>query len=859
MSLSSPCKILYLEDDPGAARLFQRRMNLEGYEVDLAPDGAKGLAMSDSGSYDVLATDQDMPQMTGLEVIRSLGDKGPLPRTVMVTGQGNECIAVEAMKLGADDYIIKDSGARYLDLIQSVVVRALEKRSLIAQHKEAEEQLRRSEQRYRSLVENLPHKVFMKDRDSVYISCNALYAEDLGVSQDEIAGKTDFDFYPSYLAEKYQADDRTVMGINQAVEVEEDYLLHGQPRMVRTVKAPVRDNRANVIGVLGVLSDITEQTRQKALLQERTRLLNSLVEALPDIVRFKDAQGRYLLINRAFEQFWGMDRQDVVGRSREEALLPGLVTPSTEADAEVLRSGKPQFGETTARPAGGRETVLETRRFPIFDDQGRVVGICSISRDITDRKKSEEALREHEERLQLVLEGADLAYWDWDLEKKIAVRNYLAAQFYGRAPDEIDSTFDAWVSAIHPDDRDEVLRRFNGCLCGELPTYEAEYRLVGRDGATTWLLARGKVTKRDANGRPLRISGTLLDITDRKNARRKQVESEEKYRTLIENMQEGVYVVQDGMLKFTNRYALERSGYSEEEALSRPFLDLVHPDDRERIFDIHLRRLRGEDAPSRYEFRILDASGNTIWLQTSPIAITWEGRPAFMAFATDITDCKKAEEQINDSVKEKDALLREIHHRVKNNLAVITSLIRRQSHYAASARSPQDAFSDLENQIRCMAVAREILHQSENMAYVSASAYIGRLLNHLIEANSRVGNEIAIDQDIEDVSFGLATAIPLGYLVTELVSNCLKHAFPNGRQGRVRLSLRSLEDGQFELTAADDGVGIAEEINWDNPASMGFELVRAFVEQLHATIAITRRQGAEIRIRFEEVGARPRR
>ncbi|MFC1836517.1 response regulator [Thermodesulfobacteriota bacterium] len=141
MKRSKQVSILYVEDDPGQSRLFQKRLQRAGYLVDLAHDGEEGLKKWQSGSYDLLAVDHDMPKKKGLEVIRALSTGSRLPPTVMVTGAGNEIIAVEAMKLGASDYIIKDSEARYLDLIPAVIEQALNKERLVEEKQRAEESL----------------------------------------------------------------------------------------------------------------------------------------------------------------------------------------------------------------------------------------------------------------------------------------------------------------------------------------------------------------------------------------------------------------------------------------------------------------------------------------------------------------------------------------------------------------------------------------------------------------------------------------------------------------------------------------------------------------------------------------------
>lgn len=143
MAESKPTRILYMEDDPGLARLIQRRLARAGYVVDLARDGEEGLSMYAAGSYDVVAVDQNMPIHDGLEVIRILASQGPLPPTIMVTGAGNEKIAVEAMKLGARDYVVKDVEGAYLELLPSVIEQVLQQQRLVEEKRRAEEERER--------------------------------------------------------------------------------------------------------------------------------------------------------------------------------------------------------------------------------------------------------------------------------------------------------------------------------------------------------------------------------------------------------------------------------------------------------------------------------------------------------------------------------------------------------------------------------------------------------------------------------------------------------------------------------------------------------------------------------------------
>ncbi len=217
----------------------------------------------------------------------------------------------------------------------------------------------------------------------------------------------------------------------------------------------------------------------------------------------------------------------------------------------------------------------------------------------------------------------------------------------------------------------------------------------------------------------------------------------------------------------------------------------------------------------------------------------------------EIRERKKARDQIKASLKEKEVLLREIHHRVKNNLAVISSLLSLQSGYATD-ESHRKMFEDAEARVRSMAMAHEKLYQSESLAALDIPEYVNGLADHLIDSTG-LGYPLEIRKDIEDVSFGIDTAIPLGFILTELLSNCLKHAFPDGREGEIRIVLRSVGAKEFELVVSDNGVGMPKDIDLENPESLGWDLVNAFADKIKGTIEIQREEGTEVRVEFREL------
>ncbi len=189
MDKSRPVPILYMEDDVGLARLVQKRMRRAGYNVDIAGNGKIGLEMYETGKYDIIAVDQQMPGYSGIEVIKILASMGPLPPVVMITGQGNELVAVEALKIGAGDYVVKGVDGEYLETLPGVIERLLERRRLIEEKKAAVEALRHSERQLELIADNLPALVSYVGLDDLrYRFVNRAFEAACKIHRDQIIG-----------------------------------------------------------------------------------------------------------------------------------------------------------------------------------------------------------------------------------------------------------------------------------------------------------------------------------------------------------------------------------------------------------------------------------------------------------------------------------------------------------------------------------------------------------------------------------------------------------------------------------------------------------------------------------------------
>ncbi len=217
---------------------------------------------------------------------------------------------------------------------------------------------------------------------------------------------------------------------------------------------------------------------------------------------------------------------------------------------------------------------------------------------------------------------------------------------------------------------------------------------------------------------------------------------------------------------------------------------------------------------------------------------------------TEIEERKRTEDNIKKSLEEKESLLKEIHHRVKNNLQVICSLLRLQRRHVTSQES-RTVFKETENRVRSMAMLHEALYKSENLNRISAKEYVHDLANYLFQTYNAADQGINLHIEVEDLSFGIDIAIPCGLIINELITNALKHAFPRGRKGEIRIFLHCPADNECELVVADDGAGLPKDIHISHKESLGLGIVQALAKQLQGQMELNVLNGSEFRIRFK--------
>jgi PAS domain S-box-containing protein len=630
----------------------------------------------------------------------------------------------------------------------------------ITERKRAEESLRKSENKYRGLIDNLPQKIFLKDKNSVYVSCNENYAQYLKIKPEEIAGKTDYDFYPRELAEKYRGDDQKIISSGNTENIEERYIQNGRESWVQTVKTPIKDEKGRCVGLLGIFWDITERKKMEENLRKNEDQLRLITDALPVLISYVDSEQRYRFNNKAYEKWFGHSRTEVYGKHLKE-VLGNPAYKSIKKYVEKVLSGQEVTFEDIIPYKDGGTRYVDATYVPHFGKQGKVRGFFALVSDITGRKRAEEELQRTHFAIDSAPEG--IAWLDKSFhyiyvnEGMCRMLGYTRDELLSLKPSELDLMFpqvppsrlwvemrgiksqvrealfrkkdgttfpvelaldhvvfknEEYVFAIMRDTTDrkraeealrterdrletvtqnagvglaiiskdyrtlwanKVLKQMFGDVEGKTcySTYnqrtevcpgcgvreifetgrpEVVHEQVGKDkyGKTIWSQLVTTPIK-DKEGNITSALEVVVPITERKETDEKIRESEEKYRLLVENASEAIVVAQDGWLKFVNPAMTNIMGYSKEELFSKPFTEFIHPEDQNIVLQRHIKRLKGEELPSIYPFRILTKDGEVKWLEINAVVITWQGRPATLNFLTDITERKRSEEVLRQS------------------------------------------------------------------------------------------------------------------------------------------------------------------------------------------------------------------
>ena len=388
-------------------------------------------------------------------------------------------------------------------------------------------------------------------------------------------------------------------------------------------------------------AEIAERRQAEEALHESEEKFRTLVETTSDWIWEVAADGTYTYSSPTVLLLLGYEPDEVVGRKPFDFMPPDEADRVATLFSQISAERRPFFGlENLNLTKDGRRVMLETSGVPRLDPQGHLLGYRGIDRDVTERKRVEESLREKEEFIRALLDASRDWIWAIDLHGIHTYSNPAVRTILGYEVDEImgRSSFEL----MHEEDVARTQAEVSRCIVARRGWSNLVVRWRHkRDGYR--FLESNSVPVLDASGTVTGFRGVDRDITERMSAEAALRKREEEYRVLLENAGEAISVAQEGKLRFANRKTEELTGYTHEELISRPLVDFIHPDDRAMVLDRHLKRQQGIEAPSNYQFRIAHKSGDTRWVDLNVVLIEWEGKSASLNFLTDITERRQAE------------------------------------------------------------------------------------------------------------------------------------------------------------------------------------------------------------------------
>jgi PAS domain S-box-containing protein len=435
---------------------------------------------------------------------------------------------------------------------------------------------------------------------------------------------------------------------------------------------------------------------------------------------------------------------------------------------------------------------------------------------------------------------------------KIAYANPSFARITGYSVDELLSfTPQQVIELAHPDDRVLLWRNFRKRMAGMDISSHYQFKGLSKQGKT-------KILELYANrieyfGKPA-VQGFILDITEQVASQEIIKQRTKLIETILDNIPMGIVVneIESGKSNLMNKEFREIFGWQEDKLPNvKNFFSKIFTDrELRKSLSSKIKADIKEKKPENLfwdSVKIISRTGERKFLSIKNIPLY--DQKLMILTVQDITERIKTETEIQNSLREKEILLREIHHRVKNNLQTITSLLDLQAESIKDLES-RKAFKSTQSRIRSMALIHEKLYKSENLERIKAREYIQHLIEYLEGTYQTSNTKIEIKTDLENLFLNLDTAIPCGLIINELVSNCMKYAFNKNPIGKVLVSLQKLREDYLILKVTDNGNGIPKDVNPLDSPSLGLQLVNLLTKQINGVLEIDSNKGTRISISF---------
>ncbi|MFP4185364.1 MAG: PAS domain S-box protein, partial [Thermoplasmata archaeon] len=560
--------------------------------------------------------------------------------------------------------------------------------------------------------------------------------------------------------------------------------------------------------VLSIARDISERKESEKELKRSERKFRSIFEASPDPTFLLNKDGVFEDINQVALKKLGYSKEDVVGKSLEEVPFfseKGL--DKTREKFEKRKEGKdiPPY-EIDILTKNGDKLIVEVnvRAFKEDGFKGEIV----IGRDITERKKAEKKLRESERRYDLALKGAGLGVWDWDVRTDEVKYSEQWAKILGYSPDEIEQDLESWEKRVHPNERSRVKEELQKHLDDETDIFKTEHRMKTKSGDWVWVKDVGKVFERDENDEPVRATGILEDITDRKEVEEELKESEEKYKELSEELENildhipGLVYYKDTENNFikVNKKLAEAHGMSKEEMEGKSLFDLYPKEEAQKYLEDDKDVIENREP----KLNMIEpwSPDEEEWISTSKIPYLVDGEvKGIIGISIDVTEKKKNRERV-------ELLHTILRHDIKNKIQVVHGYLQ----LLEDQKLPEEVEDFLKKALKGSKESMNLLDKIRLLLKaqeeVKKAIKIADTLYDAVEGSESLANERDMEISVQCTSTGCE--VEGGPLLKEVFSNIIENSVYHSEGNEIKVSGEIKED-EVICTIEDDGKGIPDD------------------------------------------------
>jgi PAS domain S-box-containing protein len=728
----------------------------------------------------------------------------------------------------------------------------------IKEHKITQEELEKARNLNLAVIESSRDMIITEDNNGKISLFNKAAEREFGYKREEVIGKGSKILFKDI---KEYSRVRDMLKKQELFSLEvRNKRKNGEDFTAVLSASKLFSHEGKYLGSMGISRDVTKELEAAEKLKRSEELYRDLFDNMSDGYLLLDEKGNVKYFNAAALKIFKTTKTSIRNVNLLDCIHKEDIGRVKHLRKELIEQGKPINGlEYNVVTSKNQLRCVQVSSSPIFEN-GKFTGSRELIRDVSEQKQAREEAQEQMAKMHSFFESSAYFIWSVDEKYKLTSFNRNFAKMYerlsGKAPKlgmvayGIGGKGSSEVKAFW---KEKMEIGFSG------KHQNFELKIPEAAGQYQWLdVVLNPVNKE--NGRIQELSGIAHSITFKKQAEGKIKEQAAKINsifdstamliwTLDKNLRISSYNLNFGKMLYKTFDIEIQIGQSFQEYV-KPYVKTEHQIKLNNFFQ---NALKGNSV--QFEGPLKKKNGQIFWMEAflNPI-LTEDGKVGEIScMAHEITDKKIIEKQIRESLHEKEVLLQEVHHRVKNNLQVISSILNLQSSYVKDTNT-LNILRESQNRIKSMSFIHESLYQTNDFSSIDFSDYILSLSKSLVHSYSINAGLVELKTNFEKVFLNLDQAIPCGLIVNELLSNALKYAFPNNRKGIIRMQIKEAKK-KVELLIKDNGVGMPQDFDFDQNDSLGLQLVFTLIEQLDGEVLFKTKpnQGTEYLITFDKL------